>query len=599
MTPAFLGVVFFSLLLKAGLALLLGDLEPQYDERQFLRFAREFTETGETATLWRAPGYQWFMGLGLWLGGGHPVGIRLLQALLSTGTAILVYRIGCREWDDRAGFWAGAFVAFYPTQVAFAHLLWAETAYTFFILLAFERLLALDRSGGGRTVVPVALALLAASLMRSTGLVLLGVSVLWILYRNRTARGLKWAAAIAAIAAVGVSAWSIPASLRAGCLVVVDLNGPFNLWSGNSSEIPEGVPGLWGVGLPLEAGFDPRVADFLPDDAWRSGLPHRLAAAGIHERFGCDGSAWFQEQALAEIASHPGSFLARIPLKIATFWSPDFFLPRHLLRGWYGPLPLVALGCLLVGVLVASVVPLVGGPMALAALGTSAFRSLALAWVAAYVVLHAVMFGVSRMHFPLVPILVLSVAGLLFADSAGRSPRAARRFLVRGLPWAVGIFAAWVWIAPLVVGLYVAPAPQFAPVARVLGGLRHLPFGSTEYVAWNLASIEASVGRGPEARRILEEEGVAGRPWSGYLHARLSPDPDRGEAELRRSVEAGHDLFASHVVLAQMSLDREDADAALADLERALQRRPWDVEVLRAIELIERHVENTSATPSQ
>ena len=68
---------------------------------------------------------------------------------------------------------------------------------------------------------------------------------------------------------------------------------------------------------------------------------------------------------------------------------------------------------------------------------------------------------------------------------------------------------------------------------------------------------------------------------------------------MRRSIAGGDDLFASHVALAQMSLDREDADAAIADLGRALQRRPWDVEVLRAIELIKRHAENRSAVPSQ
>ena len=102
------------------------------------------------------------------------------------------------------------------------------------------------------------------------------------------------------------------------------------------------------------------------------------------------------------------------------------------------------------------------------------------------------------------------------------------------------------------------------------------------------------MGRDAEARRILEEEGVADWPWSRHLHARLSPDPDRGESQLRRRVAEGDDLFASHLVLAQLSLDRGDAVRAVEDLQEAQRLRPWDIEVARAIAVLKKHAERGS-----
>ena len=133
MSSAMMGVLWTSLLLKGVLAIAVADIEPRYDERQFLRFAQEWLQSGDPSTFWRAPAYQWFMGVGLWLGGGHALGIRLLQVLVSTASAFLVYRIGRQQANERVGLVAGALVAFYPSQVAFSHLIcravWSHCSY--------------------------------------------------------------------------------------------------------------------------------------------------------------------------------------------------------------------------------------------------------------------------------------------------------------------------------------------------------------------------------------------------------------------------------------------------------------------------------------
>ena len=588
-------VLLVSLLGKLGLAWWFADLEPHYDERQFLRQAQALAGGAGFESFFRAPGYTLFMAAGLWLGGGHVIGVRILQVLLSTATAFLAYRIGRSEWGERAGFWAGLLVAFYPSQIAFSHWLWAETLYTALILLAFERLLALDRSGGRSTAVVAGLSLAAASLVRSTGLGLLVLSVGWLAWRWRQGTGkasLRLIGLLLAVAIGVVASWSIPASQRADCLVVVDLNGPFNLWSGNAAEIPEGLPGLFGVGLPLDVPLDSRVSEFRPFDAWRAELPGRLAAAGVEERFGCDGAAWFRDQALSDIAKAPGAFLARIPVKLAAFWSPDFFVARHLLRGWYGEGPGGVALLLVLLTLAAACIPLIAGPVGLVAAPPSHFRSLALFWIGLYLAVHALTFGVSRMHFPLVPLLLLAVVGASEALRGGRAGEIRRRALRRGLPLGVGIAVAWALIAPLVIGLYVAPAPQQAALLRSVAGLRHWPTPGSEFLAWHLASVEASLGNEARAREVLDEPGIRERGFSRYLRARLSPLPDRGEDELRQLVAAEGDgggvpRFAALVSLARLELERGDLDAGLRSLRAAQSMRPDDGGITAAIQEVE------------
>ena len=147
MSSRFCAVLIVSLLGKALLAFWFADIAPQYDERQFLRFGNDVYAGLGLPVLWRAPGYQFFMALGLALAGGQAIGIRLLQVVASGAVSFFAYRIGRREWGEKAGLACGAFIALYPAQVAFSHLLWSETLYCFLTLWSFERLLAVDRSG--------------------------------------------------------------------------------------------------------------------------------------------------------------------------------------------------------------------------------------------------------------------------------------------------------------------------------------------------------------------------------------------------------------------------------------------------------------------
>jgi 4-amino-4-deoxy-L-arabinose transferase-like glycosyltransferase len=522
LSPVFRNVLIISALLKIALAVVFADLEPRYDETEYLQFGQAIRE-GEPPRSWRAPGYQWFVAAGLSAAGGSPVGVRLLQVVLSVATALVAYRLGRRLWGETAGFAAGGFLAFYPSGVAFSHLLWSEVLYGFLGLFAFERLLAADRNGSARAAVAAGLLLGAAALTRSLGLALTVVSVIWLAGRGRGT--LRLAALTAAAAIVVVAPWSLRASLHAGRPVVVDVNGAFNVWSGNNEYIPAEAQGIWSVGLPLRNGLNPAFDRYPVDAAWRAEVLARMEESGVRDQLGPDGAAWYRDEALRNLREDPGAALGRVPKKLAALWAPDFFLPRHLVRDWYGkaPPPLVAL--LVAVTWLAAAVPLLGGPGALAALRADRFRSLALAWIVVYLCVHSLAYGHSRMHQPLVPLLVLAVAGLFF-DSA-ETPRW-RRVAIRGAPWTALALAAWILVWPVLGGLYLMPGPRHVGVARVVAIGRHLPLPGAERLTWMLAGVEASRGDTDRALRVLADGRHAEEAWSLYLRALLQDD--RAEA---------------------------------------------------------------------
>ena len=579
MSPAFRRALVLSLALKLFLAVLFADITPRYDEIEFLRFGANIAGNGASPALWRAPGYQWFIAAGLLAGGGKTVLIRLLQVLLSVASSFIAYRIGRRLWNEAAGLAAGIFLAFYPSHVALSHLLWSETVYGFLTLLAMERLLSADTDNSLPAALTAGLVMAAAALTRSTAVLLMLMSFFWLLMPHFNRPRLKLAAVFLGGGLVLILPWSLWAGSLAGRPVLIDTNAGFNLWSGNNRYIPGDLQGIWSVGHLQHNGLDPALVEFLPDDRWRAETPQRMKRAGVADPHGPDGETWYRARALEAVRSDPAGFLARIPAKLSALWAPDFFLPRHLVRDWYGKTPACLALFLVLLTWAAATVPLLAGPAALFVSGGSRFRSLALFWIGTTIVVHAVAYGHSRMHQPLIPILVLAVSGVAFAAAA---PPSRRRIWIRAAPVTVLALAAWIFVLPVVGGVYIAPAPRHAITARLLGAARHLPLPGSRRLAWMLASVEASLGRRNVADRILSEPPFAEDPWSLYLRARIAAPGMEREKLLTQAVEADPDLFAAWYVLAIARLEAGDHSGAREALYRAGRIRPWDPRVERA-----------------
>jgi 4-amino-4-deoxy-L-arabinose transferase-like glycosyltransferase len=505
--------------------------------------------------------------------GGKTLGVRLLQVALSICSTWWVYRIGRRTWGATTGLIGATLVAFYPSQVAFSHLLWSETLYGFLLLVALDRALtAVDRGTVGPAAV-AGLALGAAALTRSLGLAVALATIGWMLWERRDRQGVRMALVLGAGLLVVVLPWSISASRQAGRFVTIDTNAGFNLWSGNNERIPAGLQGLWTVGLRPHNGLDPAVVRFLPDDGWRGEAAARLRAAGIDDVFGPQADLWYQGQARAEIRARPGRFLARAPKKIAALWAPDFFLPRHLVRDWYGPLPRSPVVLLVLLTWAAAAVALIGGPAALGLSAGSRLRSISIVWIVVYLSIHAVVYGHSRMHQPLIPLLLLAVAGAIGGRPETLQPS---RLLRRGLPWAALALASWILIWPALGGQYLLPGPRHAAIARGLAVVRALPLPATDRLGWMLATVEASNGRIERADRILRERAHADDPWSLYLRATIARSAGERISLLESAVRSDPGLFAAWVLLAETRAAATDPDGARQAMARAAALRPWD-----------------------
>ncbi|HMB68660.1 MAG TPA: glycosyltransferase family 39 protein [bacterium] len=568
MTPAFRIVLLVSAVLKIGLALLVGETAPRYDETEYVEFGREIYEEGAEPRLWRAPMEQWIVAGGMALTGGKLVGGRLIGAVLSVLTVWLVYRAARRVAGERAAFWAATLLAFYPSHVAFSHWFWSETVYMFFTALALERLLAADAGGGpaddgaraagagsgwvgGQAIAAAAVAGAAcggAALSRSLGLVMLALAAAW-LTLGRGRRGFALAVVAVVAAAVVVAPYSFRASQRAETLVLTDVNGPFNFWSGNNRYIPDDVGMIWALGLPLENGLAPRFLAYYPDDEFRREVPLRLGEAGVTDAQGPDGAAWYRREAWESISEEPLGVLRRAPKKLAALWGPDMFLPRYLLRDWYGELSPWLAGGVTILTWLAAAIALIAGAAAMAALRPSRFRTLAWAWTAAYVVLHAVAYGHTRMHQPLIPLLLISLFAF-FLDRDDPPDRA--RLLRRGAPPAALAVAAWVAVWPLLGGLYVYPGPRHAAMARFLAIGHDLPLPGAQRQVWSLATVEASLDRNEEAVALLDQSRHGDLAWSWLLRALMTTDRDEARRCVDRALEREPYLEPAEILKRQL-----------------------------------------------
>jgi 4-amino-4-deoxy-L-arabinose transferase-like glycosyltransferase len=577
-----------SAILKTALALVFADMPAHYDEAEFLAYGRAI-ETGAPPQIWRAPGYQWFIAAGLNLAGGRVVGVRLLQVILSVLTSWIVYRIGRKRWGERAGFWSGTFFAFYPSLVAFSHLLWSETLYIFLVVAATDRLLELDERSRWRDAVFAGLFIGAATLTRSLGIAVAGASCAWLIWGRWTlgsfTRAITRAIVVGVVSAAVVIPWTIEASKRAGTFVATDLNGGFNFWLGHDEYIAPDLPSNWIVGIGLDANMGSRYFDFLPDSIWRQAIFDRLARAGIPQPFGPEGVRWFRDDAWREIRAHPGAAIARFPKKVAALWAPDFFLPRHLARDWYGRAPTSFVFAIWFLTWATAAIPLIVGPAALASMRADRFRSLAVFWIATYVFVHGLAYGHTRMHQPLVPLLVLGVAACLF-DERGRV--AWSRWWRRGAAWAALACVLWLIAYPVLVTIYLVPNARHATLTRTLTLGRHLPLPGAHRLDWLLAGMEYARGGDAVANadRILAESRAAEHPWTLYLRGWISDDPARAERFFRRALEVEPDHYPALEMLLWIRRSRGDLREASELEARLVAARPWKADAIRAGELL-------------
>jgi 4-amino-4-deoxy-L-arabinose transferase-like glycosyltransferase len=359
--------------------------------------------------------------------------IRAFQILLALATTAVVYLLGARMYGERTARYAAAATWLYPSLVFFNFLILTETLFTLLLLTFVLLAVCLVQAPRLLTALLCGIALGLAALTRSvlwpTPLVL--CPLLFVLIRGPI--GLRIALPLIVLAGYtsAVAPWAVRNTRLQRVFTVVDTMGGMNLRMGNYEYTPDNR--MWDA-----------VALRGPQ-SWVRGVPDEPGARmteGQKEK-------WAQRQALEYMQQHPAVTARRALIKFADFWGIEREFVAGIRNGFFkSPLWFQILGS----------ASIVGAFVAVCLLGAAGLwltpsvdrrlYVLTLLPVVVIVGAHTIVFGHSRYHLPLIPILALY--GAAFISAVGPSIRSADRFRLAGAVATVAVLLT-IWIRQIAV----------------------------------------------------------------------------------------------------------------------------------------------------
>jgi 4-amino-4-deoxy-L-arabinose transferase-like glycosyltransferase len=346
-------------------------------------------EPGRLPTSWRAPGYPAFLAAIFWLTGGSMDAARIASAFIWVLSAFLAYALARRLVGERPALLAAALVGLSPELVGLTGLLWSETLFTCLFLGSVWAIVRWRWDPPSWWAVAATGALIgAAVLTRSTAVTLF--PALWFSALSSAApAALAARAALAtAVGLVVVGTWTVRNYHEHGHFILVESNVGFNLYLGHSHDTP--VPFAWKKASRLE--HDGLYQDIVGDHSHEARNPE-LARAAINQ-----------------IKDNPRRAFVLAMGKAFDFWLPDFFVARNLRSGSFGPAYAKAwVPVLAVTVSVYLLVVALAMQYAWQNRGQWSVWFIGLTLLL-YTAPHMLIFGVSRHHLPLMPLVMILAA---------------------------------------------------------------------------------------------------------------------------------------------------------------------------------------------
>lgn len=155
---------------------------------------------GGKETFHQAPLYPYLLAVMLAVSGNSPVHVLLVQLLLGTLQVLVVYELGRRLGNRRAGLVAAALAALYGPLIFHQGVMLRDWLPPILEPLALVLALRADETGRGRTWVLAGGAVGAAALTRETALLLVPALGIWLVWRS----GRRWRSAARAGALAGL-----------------------------------------------------------------------------------------------------------------------------------------------------------------------------------------------------------------------------------------------------------------------------------------------------------------------------------------------------------------------------------------------------------
>jgi 4-amino-4-deoxy-L-arabinose transferase-like glycosyltransferase len=423
------------------------------DEQQYVLLAHSLVAGDGFAwgpgrpTSLRPPLYP-FLVAAVWRAMGHESlqAVRALQIALAALTSLAVFAIGRRVYDARAARWAAVFIWLYPSLIYANFTILTETLFTLllvgFVLLAIVLLQTSSLAAALLCGIALGLATLTRSVVWPLPLVLcpLLVAILPGSLRARAARS----ALVLAGYLVCVTPWAVRNTRLQDTFTVVDTMGGLNLRMGNYEYTPEDR--MWdAVSLTGEKSWVYGIGEAYPTSEPTEGQKDK----------------WAQGKAIAYMRDHPGTTLRRSLIKFADLWGVDREFIAGVQRGMFAPPTWFAVAAsLLMAVTFAAVALLGGAGLWLAAPAWRA-HALLLLPLLAITAAHTIVFGHSRYHLPLIPILAL------YAGALVQRPPRVRSMLARPQGWGAVLTALvllTIWARELI----------FVDLDRIRGAVSHI-----------------------------------------------------------------------------------------------------------------------------
>jgi 4-amino-4-deoxy-L-arabinose transferase-like glycosyltransferase len=324
--------------------------------------------------------------------GDSPLPMLLLNVLLSVATALLLFDLGRRRFDQPVALAMAALWLLYPTAIIFSAMLFTETLFVFLWVLALRLYDRLDERGY-RPLDAVALGAVSGLLMltRAVGVVVAASLIVYIVlirFERPPRVRLRAALILGAACLLVVLPWMVRNHYAVGRFAL-NTNGGINMYIGNN-------PRANGSYL-----FDEDHERLLPPAEAGEAARDR-AAAGL---------------ALAFVREHPRDALRLWERKFGFFWATDMTQWIHYFWDPSGP-PSVSkrLRAMPVARLALLAVPY----MLIVLLGISGFylvrhfpaRGLLLLQIFLLLLACFVTFGTPRYHYPLMPALIIGAGAL-------------------------------------------------------------------------------------------------------------------------------------------------------------------------------------------
>lgn len=360
-------------------------------------------EPGRSPTSWRAPGYPVLLAVVFWLTGGSLTAARVVSAFIWTLTALIAYALGRRLVGERAALLAAALVGVSPELVGLTGLLWSETLFTCLFLAGIWAIVRWRTdTPSWLTAAAVGTLVGAAVLTRSTAVILF--PVLWFSALTSPAPRARFGQTILAtvLGLAVLGSWTARNYQEHGRFVLVESNVGYNLYLGNSPDTP--IPFAWRKAALLDA--DERYQQIVRGHS-TEGQSARLARA-----------------ALEHVMENPLRTAVLAIGKTFDFWLPDFFIARNVRAGSFG-LSYVDAWVPVFVVTVSAYLMIMWMAFRHAWANPRRWST----WFVGFVLMlytapHMLVYGASRYHLPLMPlVIILAAPELLRAYQHLRSSR--------------------------------------------------------------------------------------------------------------------------------------------------------------------------------